>query len=89
MPKLTTTTHAILGLLQRRPWSAYELNKYMQRSAIRAVWPRTESRIYVEFKNLVALGLATSEKEMRQGRKRTLYKITPAGRRELRSWLKT
>ena len=26
--------------------------KYMQRSAIRAVWPRTESRIYVEFKNL-------------------------------------
>ncbi len=89
MPKLTTTTHAILGLLQRRPWSAYELTKYMQRSGIRAVWPRTESRIYVEFKNLTALGLATSQKETHQGRKRTLYKITPAGRKELRAWLKT
>ncbi len=89
MAKLTTTSHAILGLLQRRTWSAYELNKYMQRSGIRAVWPRTESRIYVEFKNLVAHGLATSQKEAKQGRKRTIYKITPAGRKALRSWLRT
>ena len=89
MAKLTTTSHAILGLLERRSWSAYELNKYMQRSGIRAVWPRTESRIYVEFKNLVAHKLATAQKETKQGRNRTIYKITPAGRKALRSWLKT
>ena len=43
--KLTTTSYAILGLLRRRPWSAYELTKYMQHSGIRAVWPRIRGQV--------------------------------------------
>ena len=88
MAKLTATSYAILGLLERQPWSAYELTKYMQHSGIRAVWPRTESRIYVEFKNLVSHELATGEQEQKQGRKRTVYTITAEGRKKLRQWLK-
>ncbi len=87
MAKLTTTSYAILGLLERRTWSAYELTKYMQHSGIRGVWPRTESRIYVEFKNLVAHGLATASEQTKQGRKRSVYKISAAGRKGLRNWL--
>jgi DNA-binding PadR family transcriptional regulator len=87
--KLTTTTYAILGLLERRPWSAYELTKYMQLSAIQGVWPRTESRIYLEFKNLVSNELATSEQETAKKRKRTVYTITPEGREALRNWLES
>ena len=87
MAKLTTTSYAILGLLKRRPWTAYELTKYMQRSGIRAVWPRTESRIYVEFKNLVGHELATATKETKQGRKRTLYTITKAGDKSFQQWM--
>ena len=87
MAKLTTTSYAILGLLKRRPWTAYELTKYMQRSGIRAVWPRTESRIYVEFKNLVAHELAAATAETKQGRKRTLYTITTAGQKSFKNWM--
>ena len=89
MAKLTTTTYAILGLLARQPWSAYELTKYMQHSGIRAVWPRTESRIYLEFKNLVSHELATGKEETKQGRKRTVYTITQAGQNTLTQWLQS
>lgn len=87
MAKLTTTTYAILGLLARQPWSAYELTKHMQGSAVRAVWLRTESRLYLEFKNLVAHKLATDQQLSRGGRKRNVYTITPKGLEALDGWL--
>lgn len=89
MAKLTTTSYAILGLLARQPWSAYELTKYMQHSGIRAVWPRTESRIYLEFKNLVEHKLASAKEATRQGRTRSVYSINAKGRKALSDWLET
>lgn len=85
--RLTTTSYAILGALSLRAWSAYDLTAYMRRSAIRSVWPRTESRLYAEPKNLVKHGLATATKEYTGQRSRTVYRITAAGRRALRKWL--
>lgn len=87
MAKLTTTSYALLGLLARSPWSAYELNKYMQWSALRRIWPRAESRIYEEPKKLVAQGLANAREEFQGARKRTVYRITAKGRRALATWL--
>lgn len=87
MAKLTTTSYTILGLLAYRPWSAYELTKHMQNSAIRAVWPRTESRIYLEFKNLLAHKLATSKEEKKGKQKRSVYTITRKGEQALSQWL--
>lgn len=86
-PKLTTTSYALLGLLSRRSFSAYELTGYMRRSALVRLWPRTEASIYREPKTLQAHGLATARTEWTGDRKRTVYEITAAGRRALRTWL--
>ncbi len=88
LPKLTTTSFALLGLLQRRPWSAYELTRYMRSSILRAVWPRAESHLYSEPKLLEKRGFATSRQEQTGARKRTVYSITPAGQAALVEWLR-
>src|SRR5260370_24032821 len=83
---LTTTSFAILGLLSVRPWSAYELTGQMKRG-LRYTWPRTETRLYQEPKNLVVHGLVTASTEIIGRRRRTVYSITPSGRRALARWL--
>jgi PadR family transcriptional regulator AphA len=83
---LTTTSHAILGLLAIRPWSTYELTRQMDRSLGR-MWPRAQSKLYEEPKKLVSLGLATATVEPVGNRPRTVYAITDEGRRALSEWL--
>lgn len=87
LPKLTTTSFALLGLLQRRPWSAYELTGYMRNSILRAVWPRAESHLYSEPKLLLKRGYVEAREERNGARKRTVYSITPAGTEALQEWL--
>ena len=87
MAKLTSTTYALLGLLSNKPWTAYELTKYMQTSAIRVVWPRAESGIFREPKKLVEEGLATVRHEQVNNRLRAVYTITAKGRIALQDWL--
>jgi PadR family transcriptional regulator, regulatory protein AphA len=82
----TTTSYALLGLLGVRHWTTYELAKQVQRS-LGWFWPRTERKLYDEPPRLVAAGLATATEERTGRRPRTVYAITPAGRRELRRWL--
>jgi len=86
MPRRTTTSYAILGLLAIRPWTTYELAKQVQRS-LRWFWPRAERKLYDEPKNLVADGLATARSEKTGKRPRTVYDITSTGREELARWL--
>ena len=88
LPKLTTTSFALLGLLQRRPWSAYELTQYMRNSILRAVWPRAESHLYSEPKLLQKRGLVDSREEHTGARKRTVYSINDSGRELLADWLR-
>jgi DNA-binding PadR family transcriptional regulator len=87
MKKLSPTSYALLGLLARKPWSAYELNTHMQHSVLKAFWPRAASGVYTEPKKLVANKLARAKEEERNGRLRTVYTITAAGRKELLNWL--
>jgi DNA-binding PadR family transcriptional regulator len=86
MQPLTTTSYAILGLLAIKPWTTYELAKQMEVS-LRNFWPRAERKLYEEPKKLVAHGLAAQTRDMVGRRPRTVYRITPAGRRALRRWL--
>ena len=88
MGEPTPTSYALLAMLSLRPWSAYELTGFMRTSNLRAIWPRAESRLYAEPKNLVAQGLAGATIEKRGDRKRTVYRITAKGRRALIDWLK-
>src|SRR5579884_104645 len=83
---LTRTSYAVLGLLAVKPWSTYELAQQMERSLGR-VWPRAQSKIYEEPKKLVAHGLAGAATERVGQRPRTVYAITPEGRRALAAWL--
>lgn len=86
-PRLTPTSYALLGLLARKPQSAYELNTLMQYSSIRAYWPRVDSHVYSEPKKLLRHELVREKKEKLNGRSRTVYTITAKGRKALEQWL--
>lgn len=86
MRPLTTTSYALLALLNLQPWSGYELAGQMDRS-LRYIWPRAVSAIYEEPKNLVAHRLAAARTDRHGKRTRTIYTITPRGRRALAKWL--
>lgn len=83
---LSTTSAALLGLLDIQPWSTYELAKQVDRS-LGWFWPRTERKIYDEAKKLVERGYATSASRATGARPRTVYEITTDGRRALTTWL--
>jgi len=86
--RLTTTSYALLSQLSLRPWSTYELARQGARY-FRYVWPRAESAIYREVKELAKAGLVDSRKEFVGRRARTVYSISKAGLTELREWLDT
>lgn len=83
MRTLTASSHAILGLLAVKPRSAYELVRQIERSNVRLIWPRAQSKLYEEPKVLAQHGLAV----VRRDGRRAVYHITPKGRRALRRWL--
>jgi len=83
---LTSTSYALLGLLAVKPWTTYELAQQMDRTVSR-FWPRARSKLYEEPKKLVARGLARSTDDPVGRRRRTIYTITPKGRRALAAWL--
>jgi DNA-binding PadR family transcriptional regulator len=83
---LTPTSFAVLGLLAIKPWTTYELAKQMDQTLNR-FWPRARSKLYEEPKKLVAQGLANADLGAHGRRPRTVYSITPTGRRALTAWL--
>jgi len=86
---LTTTSYAILGLLDLRDWTAYDLTQQARRSLAFA-WPMAESQLYAEPKRLEREGLVTVRNDPAgPQRTRRLLRITPAGRKALRAWLAT
>lgn len=84
--ELTSTSYALLGLLAIKPWTTYELAQQMDRTLSR-FWPRAKSKIYEEPKKLVAQGLARATDDAVGRRSRTVYRITPKGRRALAAWV--
>lgn len=87
MTRISTTAYALLGLLSLRSWSSYEIARYMKLSNLRAIWPRAESQVYKGPALLEREGLAASTAEYTGERKRSVHRITRAGRAALRSWL--
>lgn len=80
--------HAILGILQHEPMTGYDLKtKYFDES-IAHFWPADQAQIYRTLDKLAEEAWAESELEIQQDRpNRKVYRITGAGRRELRRWL--
>ncbi|MBX5489428.1 PadR family transcriptional regulator [Mycolicibacterium hassiacum] len=75
---------AALGLLARRPASGYDLLRQFQDS-LANVWSATQSQLYGELNRLADAGLIEVCAVGPRGRKE--YRITTAGRDELRRWL--
>ncbi len=86
--RLSTTSHAILGMLAFRPATAYELAKGMGTN-FTYFWPRARSHVLAEVKRLADLGLARAQSEPTGRRARTVYSLTPEGRRALERWMAT
>lgn len=85
---LTTTHLSLMCLLSARPWSAYELVGQMKRS-VGLVWPRAQSNIYADLKTLAERGFAVATDESTGKRPRTVYRLSPKGKRELKKWLES
>jgi len=75
---------AALGLLASAPASGYDLLKHFEKSMAN-VWPATQSQLYGELNKLADGGLIEVSAVGPRGRKE--YRITEAGRAELRRWV--
>lgn len=84
--ELSSTAYVILGLLTRQPMSGYEIKSFVDRST-RFFWAASYGQIYPELRRLADAGLIEGKATPQGGRKRTVYRVTADGRRELRRWL--
>ena len=75
---------AALGLLAQQPASGYDLLRLFEKSMAN-VWPATQSQLYGELNKLAQAGLIEVGDIGPRGRKE--YRITGAGRAELRRWI--
>jgi PadR family transcriptional regulator AphA len=79
--------YAILGFLNYRPLSGYDLKKVFDNS-VRHFWPADQSQIYRMLARLAEQGYVEQETFRGLDRPdRKEYRITPAGREALRTWL--
>jgi len=81
--------YALLGFLNLKPLSGYELKRSFDNS-INHFWNAKQSQIYRELKHMEQNGLITSETiETDHGLNKKLYHLTNKGKKELKHWLKT
>jgi PadR family transcriptional regulator, regulatory protein AphA len=87
MPRLTTTSYAILGLLSFARMSGYDLAAVSDRS-IAHFWPVSKTQVYAELRRLSEAGLAAgTQAETSGGPAKTVYELTAAGEQALDAWL--
>jgi len=85
--RLSTTSHLVLGMIALRgPSTSYDLERAVRKS-VGYVWPFPHAQLYDEPARLARAGLLAEEQES-GGRRRRVYRITPAGRGALREWLR-
>jgi len=83
---LSPTAYVILGMLGWRPMSGYEIKSIVDEST-RFFWAASYGQIYPELRRLATGGLIEGKASPQGGRRRNVYRLTPAGRKELRAWL--
>lgn len=79
--------HVLLGLLSDKPGTGYDLARRLE-AEIAPLWRAEISQIYPDLARLRRAGFVLLRVLAPQrGPRRNLYRITAAGRRELRRWL--
>ena len=84
--QLSPTSYVILGMLRHEPRSGYEIKRAVD-SSTRFFWAASYGQIYPELRRLAEAGLVEGEPQATGGRKRVVFRLTDAGREELRRWL--
>ena len=84
--ELSSTAYVILGMLRGEPRTGYEIKQAVDRST-RFFWAASYGQIYPELRRLEEAGLVKGAEDPHGGRRRKVYRLTAAGRRELRRWL--
>jgi PadR family transcriptional regulator, regulatory protein AphA len=74
---------ALLAMLAAGPSTGYDLARTFSHT-VGFVWNAPHSQIYPELKRMEQAGLVQAEEAEAEGRRRRLYRITDAGRHELR-----
>lgn len=85
---MRTLKYAILGLLNRKPMTGYDIGKEFN-FQLAEFWSAKHSQIYPELKKLVAEGLIVFDIEISGDiLEKKLYSITEKGKKEFLNWLK-
>ena len=85
--ELSPTAYVILGFLEARPRSGYDIKQAVENST-RFFWAASYGQIYPELKRIEAAGLTKGHRDDAGGRRRIVFEITAAGREELHDWLR-
>jgi DNA-binding PadR family transcriptional regulator len=84
-PRLTNTSYAVLGLVERfEPITPYKLKQVAQVSILH-FWSIPHTQIYTECTRLAEAGLLAEQRE-ETGRRRRVYTLSGAGREALDRW---
>ena len=84
---LSPTAKVILGLLRFRPRSGYGIKQTVELST-QFFWGASFGQIYPELDRLESAGLVALDHRQESGRKRKVYRLTPAGEAALAEWLR-
>ena len=79
--------YVILGALRHEPRSGYEIKQLVDK-ATRFFWAASYGQIYPELRRLQTEGLIERSEEHADARRRVRYRLTRAGRTELKRWLR-
>jgi PadR family transcriptional regulator, regulatory protein AphA len=83
--RLTEASYIVLGMLERvQPATPYDLKQVAQLST-KHFWTIPHSQFYSECERLTKGGLLSEEREQ-AGRRRRIYRVTPAGLEALEQW---
>ena len=85
--ELSPTGRVILGMLAVEPKSGYDIKAIVDHST-RFFWAASYGQIYPELKRLAERGLIEPDAEPEGGRRRTIYRITDAGRETFTAWIR-
>jgi PadR family transcriptional regulator, regulatory protein AphA len=88
MGSVNKTRYVILGVLLERPATGYEIKSLMGRSTV-YFWRESDSTIYPMLKVLAEEGKVLSKVVHVGKKKKEVFSITQAGRKEFKAWLKS
>jgi DNA-binding PadR family transcriptional regulator len=84
--ELSPTARVILGMLAVEPRSGYDIKQVVDNST-RFFWAASYGQIYPELKRLAERGLIEPDAASEDGRRRTTYRLTKAGRDAFAGWI--